>query len=493
MNDILDISKIESGKLEIDSIPYMLKRVVFEAVRNQAARAHEKGLELVVELPSQLPSQLQGDPLRVGQVVTNLVGNAVKFTSAGEVAVTVEARGERLHIAVRDTGVGIPESRKDAIFDAFTQADGSTSRRFGGTGLGLTITRELVQRMGGRIWVDSVVGRGSTFNVELPLVVAVPSLKVLPSGLPNDFRVLIVDDNETARRAMVAALSEAGLSATATDPGSAISAALEALETNHPFSVALIDQLMPGASGLELCEALDGHDILATLPRVLLVNTVERPAAEQLERAHVARTLTKPVGTGELLDALASVARVELTSEHVTTTGVANHTTRALRVLLAEDNAINARLAMRLLEKLGHQARHVVNGKLAVDATARDAYDVVLMDLQMPELDGLEATKLIRAREAGHAEAGQPAPKVPVIALTANAMKGDDELCYSAGMDGYLTKPLDVEKLGETLRAIASTLESSGSGVRRRAASDTQTSGNEPTSPHGSLRFGRPG
>ena len=304
VNDILDISKIESGKLELDSVPFGLKRVVFEAVRNQAARAHGKGLELLVDLPLDVPTQLLGDPIRLGQVITNLVGNSEKFTTTGHVLERARVGGnKRLLLEVKDTGVGIPENRREAIFDAFTQADGSTSRKFGGTGLGLTITRELITRMHGRISVESVVDAGSTFRVDLPLLVSLPSLKAIPTSSPPGFRVLVVDDHPISRELLLRQLSEAGVSATAAEPAAAISTALAALEANEPFSAAVIDSLSHGTSGLELCEALDGHETLAKLPRVLLVNTVERPTAESMARAHVARALTKPVADTDLLEA----------------------------------------------------------------------------------------------------------------------------------------------------------------------------------------------
>lgn len=442
VNDILDISKIESGKMELESVPLSMERVVFEALRNQASRAHARNLELVARVDATLAQPILGDPVRVGQIITNLVGNAVKFTDRGEVVVEAHLQEERIHLSVRDTGIGIPQNRLGAIFEAFTQADGSTSRRFGGTGLGLTITRELVLRMGGSISVSSTVGAGSVFNVTIPWI---PTGDFLPPPKPRKLlRVLVVEDNAAALGALCDMLVDLGAAPTpSATPTEAVAKLLEARADGHDFDAVLSDFELKGANGLEVFAALDAH--AGAMPRLLLVTTARRPDAGALAHAQVAHTITKPVLPWDLRHALAVVTG-SAEGKEVEAGPTAATPPRVLSILLAEDNAINARLAVRLLEKLGHRVRHVSDGEQAVEAVATTRYDAVLMDMQMPRLDGLEATRRIRAQEAktgGH---------LAIIALTANAMKGDDEQCLAAGMDGYLTKPIDVERLKETLQ-----------------------------------------
>jgi PAS domain S-box-containing protein len=439
VNDILDISKIESGHLSLEAIPFSLADRVFEAVRGQASRAHAKGLELVVDLAPSV-TQVVGDPVRVGQIITNLVGNAVKFTESGEITVRVELE-QGVHIAVTDTGIGIPANRIDAIFEAFTQADGSTSRRFGGTGLGLTITLELVKAMGGRIEVESEPGRGSTFHVWLTLPVAptAPRLAASDSGP----RVLLVSGNARSEAVTRAQLEQLGCRVEVSRADAAMHALLRSLEA-RPFDLLVAEQELDGTSGLELADALGFDERLSKLPRVLTVRTLGRPTTAQLAAAGVERVLTRPVAPREFAALLAELSPGGGFKARPSTTGPARQS-RPLQVLLAEDNAINARLARGLLEKLGHTVTHVINGALAVEAAAKGGWDAVLMDMQMPVLDGLDATREIRKAEqrtGGH---------LPIIALTANAMKGDDQICLDAGMDAYLTKPIDLAALTRAL------------------------------------------
>jgi PAS domain S-box-containing protein len=443
VNDILDISKIEAGRLELESMPVVLGRLVHETVRSQAPRAHARGLELVTFADAALAQPMLGDPVRLGQILTNLVGNAIKFTEVGEVVVEARARRDGLHLTVRDTGVGIPPARQGAIFEAFTQGDGSTNRRFGGTGLGLTITRELVTRMGGRIEVRSEVGQGSCFEVHLPwLPVGDPPS---PRLAPHPVRVLVVDDHPASRRAVCEALTHLGAQPTEASTAEAALAALRAaLTAGQPHELLVTDLELGGTSGLELCEHLAQHAGLGTRHRVLLTTTTQRADPKALARLGIHRTLTKPVAPWELREVLEQVEGT--TPAHLAAPeGQPALPPRAFRVLLAEDNAINARVAVRLLEKLGHTILHVGDGQLAVEAVSSSRFDVVLMDMQMPNLDGLEATRRIRALEA------PDAPRLPIIALTANAMKGDDTLCLEAGMDAYLTKPIEVNRLREAL------------------------------------------
>ncbi len=445
VNDILDISKIESGKMEFEAVPLSLQRVVSLAVRNQASRAHDRKLELVTRVDAALATEVIGDPVRLGQVVSNLVGNAVKFTEKGEVEVAARLVGDRVLISVRDSGVGIPPERIDAIFEAFTQSDGSTTRRFGGTGLGLTITRELVQRMGGHIQVISTPGVGSTFTIDLPVRWAGSPATMSPRPR-RLLRALVVDDNAAARAATCAVLADLGLVPTAAQsPEVAVHHLIDAWDAGQPYELLVTDYDLGGSTGLELCEAVDNHDGLNRVPRLLLVSTADRPSAHDLARGHVTRTVTKPLLPWEMREAVDLLTGVSASVDREPTSRAPQ--AAAMRVLLAEDNAINARLAVRLLEKLGHSVHHVGDGQQAVDALERASYDAVLMDMQMPRLDGLDATRRIRERERERATA----QRVPIVALTANAMKGDDEQCYAAGMDGYLTKPIDVERLRELL------------------------------------------
>ena len=441
VNDILDISKIESGKMELESVPLSVERIVFEALRNQANRAHARGLELVARVDSALAQPVLGDPVRVGQIITNLIGNAIKFTDRGEVVVEAHARGEEIHVLVKDTGIGIPENRLGAIFEAFPQADGSTSRRFGGTGLGLTITKELVLRMGGTIDVHSSLGQGSVFEITLPWHRSGEALA--PPKLRKLLRVLVVEDNQTASEALCEMLLSQGAAPTPASPENALAYVLEAQARGCPFDLVLCDFELKATTGLAVFSAIDARSP-SLLPRVLLVTTARRPESTELAGAHVSHTLTKPVTPWDLRHALAA-ATGSPEAKDAEPGPASDPPPRQLDILLAEDNVINARLAVRLLEKLGHRVRHVFDGLQALDAISTTPFDAVLMDMQMPRLDGLEATRRLRELEA------KTGRHLTVIALTANAMKGDDAQCLAAGMDGYLTKPIDVERLKETL------------------------------------------
>ncbi|MBL8910192.1 MAG: response regulator [Archangium sp.] len=441
VNDILDISKIESGHLELEQLPFALHTAIFEAARNQASRAHARGLELLVDFDPLLAEQYRGDSVRVGQIVTNLVGNAVKFTERGTVSVRVRNSANGLHLVVEDTGIGIPADRIDAIFEAFTQADGSTNRRFGGTGLGLTITLELVKAMGGMIHVDSKPGRGSTFHVSLPLepIAGPPALVAAPTQL----RALVVSAHPGARRSTATMLSQLGYEVSAADARVAIRILLET-----PPHLLVVDQELESTRGTEFGEAMMQEETLREIPRILLTRTTSRPISQELKDSGFGRALTRPVSINELRAAIAHLD--PSLRERPAPQRTRTRPLRQLKVLLAEDNAINARLALRLVERLGHQVVHVTDGALAIDAVAKEPFDVVLMDMQMPVLDGLEATRRIRQREAGEKH-----QRLPIIALTANAMKGDDQICIDAGMDAYLTKPLDFDRLSSLLDALA--------------------------------------
>ncbi|MGV3619728.1 MAG: response regulator [Archangium sp.] len=444
VNDILDISKIESGKLELERAPFSLRQSLFEAARNQASRAHARDLELVVDFDAGLAESYYGDAVRVSQITTNLIGNAVKFTEAGQVVVEARRAPDGVEISVTDSGVGIPKDRIHLIFEAFTQADGATNRRFGGTGLGLTITLQLVKRMGGTIHVDSTVGAGSCFRIVLPLT-EVESSTLAPVETHRGI-ALVVSDNDTSRTATARQLKQLGFEiVTATGK----TAMRRLLEQSSVPGLVVIEQELHDTNGLELSEAMQLEQSLSLVPRILLTRTTARPSAEALATAGVRRVLSRPVSLPEWVHSVRQLERRAPANEHSVRAGRPTPTQRPLKVLLAEDNAINARLAQRLCERLGHQVVHVVNGSLAVAAVQRESWDVVLMDMHMPELDGLEATRRIRTFEGGRDRRG-----IPIIALTASAMKGDEQLCLSAGMDAYLTKPLDPERLASLLEEV---------------------------------------
>ncbi len=444
VNDILDISKIESGKLELEHAPFSVKQAVFEAARNQASRAHARDIELIVDVDPNMAEQHHGDAVRVGQVASNLVGNAVKFTERGQVSIEVRQLVEGVEVAVRDTGIGIPSDRVHAIFEAFTQADGGTNRRFGGTGLGLTITLELVKRMGGRVDVESEPGKGSCFRVFLPLL---PVEGVGRRGLSlRRGAALVVSDQLTARAVTARQLSQLGFDVAQT---SGMQAMQYVLEHQGPLALLVIDHELEQTTGVELGEALQQAESLRDVPRILLARTTSRPGTEELAAAGVRRVLSRPASLSELTHAVLQLEQAGASSVTQERAVGGPPRRRQLKLLLAEDNAINARLAQRLCERLGHQVVHVANGALAVAAVERERWDAVLMDMQMPVLGGLEATRFIRDFESARGS-----KHLPIIALTASAMKGDEDVGLAAGMDAYLTKPVSPEKLADVLERL---------------------------------------
>jgi signal transduction histidine kinase/DNA-binding response OmpR family regulator len=460
LNDILDFSKIEAGKLDLDPHDFQLREGLADAMRSLALKAHRKKLELAVHVEPEIPEALIADWTRLRQVLVNLINNAIKFTESGEIVVEVErvrstasaADGKNmlLRFAVRDTGIGIPPEKQRQIFEPFSQADSSITRRYGGTGLGLTISCRLIELMGGKVEINSEVGRGSTFYFSIPLSVstaveprAVSRSNVLLQGLP----VLIVDDNSTNLLILKEMLEGWGMKPTAVTSGSQ---ALSVLERSHsrgePYRLVLLDAWMPEMDGFELAAAVKDRPHLAGAT-IMMLSSVDGPAeAARCREVGVARHLIKPVKPSDLLDAIVNALSTELSFERVADSGgpISKPEFAAiapLRVLLAEDNVVNQKLAARLLEKLGQQVEVVANGKEAVAAAGSGRFDLVLMDLQMPDMDGLEATRLIRAHEretGGH---------VHIVALTAHAMKGDRESCLDAGMDDYLSKPIHAGQL----------------------------------------------
>ncbi len=460
INDILDFSKIEAGKLEFDVVDFDLRNAVEGTVELLAERAREKNLELASFIPSQLPTALRGDPGRLRQVLTNLTGNALKFTEHGEVVVSAEKENETEHdltirFSVKDTGIGISDQTKQRLFQAFTQADGSTTRKYGGTGLGLSISKQLVELMGGTIGVDSTPGQGSTFwftaRLEKQTVVAqqLPPLENL-----EDIRVLIVDDNATNRRILSHQLSSWNMLHEEADSGIRGLEMLRAAAANNtPFDLAILDFMMPGMNGFALAAEINSDPAIARLRLVLLTSGGERGDGIRARDAGIAAYLSKPVRQSQLFDCLTSVMSAADKEQRTATVLVTKHTLIEAKkmstklILLAEDNIVNQKVATRQLQKLGYRADVVANGKEAIEALGRISYDLVFMDCQMPEMDGYDATGEIRRREGN-------SKHTPIVAMTAHAMDGDRDKCIAAGMDDYITKPVKIEELTRVLSAL---------------------------------------
>jgi signal transduction histidine kinase/CheY-like chemotaxis protein len=452
INDILDFSKIEAGKLELDPVPFELRPMLGATTRALALRAHQKGLELLCDIHPDVPETLVGDNNRLRQIIVNLVGNAIKFTEHGEVVVRVEpdpAAGEGVwyRFSVSDSGIGIPKDQQEKIFESFAQADASTTRRFGGTGLGLTISARLVQMMGGTLEVDSVPGRGSTFHfrARFPRGAAVTLPPAPPSqSLPPHMPVLVVDDNSTNRRLLGDILLRWNLRPTLVESGEAALAEMTRREkTGDRFSLVLLDVHMPGIDGFVVAERIRQRPELSGATILMLTSANQSGDITRSREIGVAGYLVKPITQAELHEAIVTalhgpVARAR-TSAGVDTqpaAGPPQVPRKPARLLLAEDNAVNQVLALRLLEKLGHQVVVVANGADAVEAWRSEPFDAILMDVQMPGMSGFEATARIREAEALTGE------HIPIVAMTAHAMKGDRERCLEAGMDDYLSKPV---------------------------------------------------
>jgi len=451
INDILDFSKIEARKLQLETIDFALRDGLGDAMKALGLRAQQKGIELVCHIAPDVPDDLLGDSLRLRQVIVNLVGNAIKFTVAGEVAlhVTPEEKNSGdvlLHFAVADTGIGIPAEKQSLIFDAFAQADSSTTRRFGGTGLGLAISSQLIELMGGRIWVESEVGAGSTFHFTarfgLPQTPLAPKVDIPLANL-HELAVLVVDDNATNRRILQEMLSNWGLKPTLADGAvSAREAARLVTLAGQQFPLVLLDGHMPETDGFTLAAELRSDPRFAGARIIMLTSAGASDDIARCRSLGIDAYLMKPVKQSELLDAIFTVMGTSL-REAAAMAARPAQATRSLKILLAEDNLVNQRLASRLLEKQGHQVTIVPDGVQALAAFDKHEFDVILMDVQMPELDGFEATIQIRAREQGHGR------HVPIVAMTAHAMKGDRERCLAVGMDGYISKPIQPQELYE--------------------------------------------
>ena len=456
IDDILDFSKVESGKLDLNPIEFNLQDMMDETMRAFALRAHEKGLELVYEIDPEIPDYLVGDPGRLRQILVNLVGNAVKFTLRGEVVVRVQidSRGNRelkLHFSVADTGVGIPAEKHSLIFEAFVQADGSTTRHYGGTGLGLAISSRLAELMGGEISVESAVGKGSRFHFTVRLGISETERSATVRtderelhGLP----VLMVDDNAANRRIFLEITKGWGMRSTAVDSGGAALEAIKRAETDGTgFRLVIIDSHMPKMSGFELAEQIAHDPGLSGVTVMMLTSAGQHGEAARCRKLGIAACLLKPIRKSELLSTI--LTAMGQRSGHGAPVPVTRYSPRgtsaALRILVAEDNPVNQTVVLRMLEKMGHTTAIANNGQEALSMLADSAFDLVFMDVQMPEIDGLTATRRIRASES------KTGSHVPIVAMTAHAMKGDKERCLSAGMDAYLTKPVSAVRIEEMI------------------------------------------
>jgi PAS domain S-box-containing protein len=477
INDVLDFSKIEAGKLDLDCVPFDLRERLGDTMQAMALRARKKGLELACCIHPDVPHTVLGDPTRIRQVVTNLVGNAIKFTSQGEVELSVslatrEADFATLHFAVRDTGIGIAPEKQARVFEAFEQADNSTTRRFGGTGLGLSICGRLVELMGGRIWLESVPGQGSTFHFTARFGVAseeAPFVQQL--GQVRGRKVLVAEDAATARRILEEMLGSWHIDATVVASGlEALAELRQAREAGRPFDVVLADAEMPEMDGYALLDATR-RDPACRSGFILMLDPGDQALlADRREQLGDARYVLKPINHSELLEAIVETTAPE--GELPPPPVEAARPQRALRVLLAEDSHVNRMLVTGLLEREGHAVSCVENGREALAAVAAGAFDLVLMDVQMPEMDGLEAAAEIRRREVGTGR------HVPILAMTARAMKGDREECLAAGMDGYVSKPVRPPELFAQMATMAS---------RKTDTPATRTAANTDVPPAGGL------
>lgn len=463
IGDILDFSKIEAGKLTMETLDFDLRTTLEDITGLLAFRANEKGIELAALVDANVPPALRGDPGRLRQILTNLAGNALKFTERGEVTIHValESETERtatVRFTVRDTGVGIDPGQLERLFQPFTQADISTTRRYGGTGLGLSIAKGLVERMDGSIGVASEVGTGSTFWFAVPFAKASPGSVPVPDyelGDIGGLRVLAVDDNATNRMVLSGFLESWGCRHTEAESAhEAMQVLREAVRASDPFRIAILDMHMPGVDGETLGATIHANPELRDTELVMMTSGGTRGDAGRMERAGFSAYMTKPVKQSQFYNCLATVVGRKTGIEQdpetlraiITRHSLAEQTNTRMRVLLAEDNLVNQKVAMKTLEKLGYRADVVSNGAEAVEALRSREYSLVLMDVQMPGMDGMEATRRIRDPRTGALN-----PRMPIVALTAHAMAGDRQKCLDAGMDDYLSKPIRLDELSAVM------------------------------------------
>jgi two-component system, sensor histidine kinase and response regulator len=458
LNDILDFSKIEAGKLEFDVTRVDLRDLIEDVVRLIGIQAHPKNLEVTADIDAAVPDFIQVDAGRLRQILLNLFGNAVKFTQAGEIALSVkrvarDADSTTLRFDLRDTGIGIPEARLHTLFQAFSQVDNSTTRRFGGTGLGLSIVKRLAAMMGGEVGVDSREGVGSTFWFTGRFGISTAESGAPPARIGaavRGRRILVVDDNRTNCKVLEGQLRRLGVESVCVNSAADALKVMNAELAARPFEVALIDHQMPDCDGAELGRRINApHSPVKSTRLVLLTSSGQRSDVTQFEELGFAGYLLKPVALRELAACLETVLAAKAAEWHSRTQGIVTQRAPAQevkkrRILLAEDNLVNEKVATHTLRRLGYEVHAVANGREAVTAWRDGHYDLILMDCQMPDMDGYEATREIRTLEGGQRH-------IPIVALTAHAMKDDDAKCFAAGMDGHLTKPLDRVKLQECL------------------------------------------
>jgi two-component system sensor histidine kinase/response regulator len=461
INDILDFSKVEAKKLELDHVEFQLRDTLEDTLKVLAVRAQQKGIELACHVQPEVPDALVGDPERLRRIVVNLVGNALKFTAHGEVVLRARiehqaGREAMLHFSVTDTGIGIPPDKQQRIFEAFAQADSSTTRKFGGTGLGLAICAQLTELMGGRIWVESEEERGSTFHFTALFDLAKPAEEKATRPPPVKLRglpVLIVDDNATNRKILEEMISNWRMRPVAAEDGTtAIELLKRAHSSGNAYRLVLLDADMPEMDGFEVASQVKKDPKLRDTTVILLTSAGRREDLARAKHVGAAAAVSKPVKQSDLWDAIVSALHVP-GREKVRTSGAqrrASGPRQPLRILVAEDNPVNQELVLHLLERRGHSVIVAEDGQQAITAIEKHKFDLVLMDVQMPQMGGLEATQTIREKEES------TGTHVPILAMTAHAMQGDRERCLAAGMDGYLAKPIDPKTFLASVESAAS-------------------------------------
>ncbi len=471
INDILDFSKIEAGKMDLETAPFSLRMALLDILKTLALRAHKKDIELTIDIPPAVPEEVMGDVTRLRQMLVNLVGNAIKFTESGEVNVRVgmersDSGAVLLHFAVRDTGVGIPPGKVQKIFEAFTQADGSMSRRFGGTGLGLSISLRLVELMGGRIWAESEMGKGSTFHFIIPFGLAPQTQAAQPQTPPelDGLPVLVVDDNNTNLRIVSQMLKNWHMAPLTADSGGEALQEMEfALACHRPYPLVILDAHMPDMDGFAVIEAIRKDPGLAGATIMMLTSDLAAGDAKRCRELGVSATLIKPIQQSEFFNSIVQVL-TKRAQDRVPTLEPMRAVERAVkgktrRILVAEDNPVNQQLVVKLLEKQGHTVVVANNGREALDQLEKaglGVFDAVLMDVQMPQMDGMEATAEIRRRER------KSGTHIPILAMTAHAMIGDRERCIAGGMDGYVSKPISLPLMNAEIDRVLSAQPTKG-------------------------------
>jgi two-component system sensor histidine kinase/response regulator len=457
INEILDFSKIEVGKLSLEPIAFGLRAHLGQCVKTLAVRAYQKNLELVCYVPPELPDIVVGDPTRLRQIILNLVGNAIKFTQHGEVVVKVaealNSDGMTLHFTISDTGIGIPLEKQKLIFEPFTQADTSTTRQYGGSGLGLSISARLIDMMHGRIWLESEVGKGTTFHFTASFGIASAESHSLPGVDPAilaNMRVLVVDDNATNLQIIEKMLTHwRARPAAVNGARAALSLLKQAQENKDPFGLLILDGHMPEIDGFMLVEQIQKIPELAGLVTVMLTSGGHPGDGPRCAELGIAAYLIKPVLQSDLLQALSKVLGPRIEPPPPLITGRTLEVRRtSLRVLLAEDNRVNQRLAARLLEKRGHVVVLAEDGARALEELQKQSFDLILMDVQMPVMDGVQATAAVRQKER------ISGTHIPIIAMTAHAMEGDRERFLASGMDGYISKPVHSRELFDVIESL---------------------------------------